>query len=87
MDRPSVASATSPRCVSPLPFESSCLAERPQVTDDEGTAWTEFVKEGDKIKAIITEINAETKKVSLGLKPSLFPDGAPSLHPPLQPGG
>lgn len=31
--------------------------------------------EGDHVKAIITEINTETKKISLGLKASLFPEG------------
>lgn len=47
-----------------------------QVTDDEGTAWTEFVHEGDQVKAIVIDINLETKKISLGLKASLFPQGA-----------
>jgi hypothetical protein len=47
-----------------------------QVTDDEGTAWTEFVHEGDVVKAIILDINLESKKISLGLKPSLLPESA-----------
>jgi rRNA biogenesis protein RRP5 len=46
-----------------------------QVTDDEGTAWTEFVHENDAVKAVIIDINVETKKISLALKPSLFPEG------------
>lgn len=46
------------------------------MTDDEGTAWTEFVHEGDQVKAIVIDINLETKKISLGLKASLFPQGA-----------
>ncbi|KAL8286763.1 hypothetical protein RQP46_004291 [Phenoliferia psychrophenolica] len=53
----------------------SGLCHKSKVTDDEGTAWTEFVHEGDKVKAIITEINTETNKISLGLKSSLFPEG------------
>ncbi|KAK4705134.1 rRNA biogenesis protein RRP5, partial [Phenoliferia sp. Uapishka_3] len=53
----------------------SGLCHKSKVTDDEGTAWTEFVHEGDEVKAIITEINTETKKISLGLKASLFPEG------------
>lgn len=42
------------------------------MTDDEGTAWTEFVHAGDKVKVMIISINAETKKIALGLKESLF---------------
>ena len=46
-----------------------------QVTDDEGTAWTEFVHENDHVRAVIIDINVETKKISLALKASLFPEG------------
>ncbi|KAI5476893.1 hypothetical protein MNV49_007065 [Pseudohyphozyma bogoriensis] len=53
----------------------SGLCHKSKVTDDESTAWTEFVHEGDKVEAIITDVNVETKKISLGLKKSLFPGG------------
>lgn len=45
-----------------------------QVTDDASTSWTEFVKEGEKVRAIVIEVNSETQKVSLGLQHSLFSD-------------
>lgn len=51
------------------------LCHKSKVTDDEGTAWTEFVKQGKEVKAVVLDVNAETRKISLGLKKSLFPAG------------
>ena len=51
------------------------LCHKSKVTDDEGTAWTEFVKQGQEVKAVVLDLNAETRKISLGLKKSLFPAG------------
>jgi len=45
-----------------------------QVTDEEGADWKELVKEGQQVKAVIMDVNLESKKVSLGLKRSLFPE-------------
>ena len=33
-------------------------------------------REGDHVKAVVTDVNTETKKISLALKRSMFPDGA-----------
>lgn len=52
------------------------LCHKSKVTDDEGTAWTEFVRAGKQVKAVILDVNVETRKISLGLKKSLFPAGA-----------
>jgi rRNA biogenesis protein RRP5 len=46
------------------------------VTDDESGSWKEHVREGQAVKAVVLDVNLETKKVSLGLKKSLFPEGA-----------
>lgn len=51
------------------------LCHKSKVTDDEGTAWTEFVKQGKEVKAVVLDVNVETRKISLGLKKSLFPVG------------
>lgn len=45
-----------------------------QITDEEGADWKELVKEGQQVKAVIMDVNLESKKVSLGLKRSLFPE-------------
>lgn len=50
------------------------VSEFMQVTDEEGADWKESVKEGQAVKAVIMDVNLETKKVSLGLKRSLFPE-------------
>ncbi|GAA5941768.1 Rrp5p [Sporobolomyces koalae] len=49
------------------------LCHKTKVTDKEGADWKECVKEGQKVKAIIMEVDVDKKKVSLGLKRSLFP--------------
>ncbi|KAM0751109.1 hypothetical protein T439DRAFT_301042 [Meredithblackwellia eburnea MCA 4105] len=53
--------------------EISGLCHKSKVTDDDDEKWTEVIHEGDKVRAIITDVNLETKKVSFGLKQSLFP--------------
>ncbi|GAA5993423.1 hypothetical protein JCM5350_006876 [Sporobolomyces pararoseus] len=50
------------------------LCHKTKVTDEEGADWKESVKEGQAVKAVIMDVNLETKKVSLGLKRSLFPE-------------
>ncbi|GAA5841896.1 hypothetical protein JCM11251_005414 [Rhodosporidiobolus azoricus] len=52
------------------------LCHKSKVTDDETGSWKEHVREGQTVKAVVLDINLETKKVSLGLKKSLFPEGA-----------
>ncbi|GAA6018426.1 hypothetical protein JCM11491_006993 [Sporobolomyces phaffii] len=49
------------------------LCHKTKVTDEEGADWKALVKEGQHVKAVIMDVNVETKKVSLGLKRSLFP--------------
>lgn len=50
------------------------LCHKTKVTDDEGSDWKESVKEGQAVKVVIMEVNVDKKKVSLGLKRSLFPE-------------
>lgn len=50
------------------------LCHKTKVTDEEGADWKEHVKEGQQVKALIMDVNLDTKKVSLGLKRSLFPE-------------
>ncbi|GAA5904744.1 Rrp5p [Sporobolomyces salmoneus] len=50
------------------------LCHKSKVTDKEGADWKESVKEGQAVKVLIMDVNVETKKVSLGLKRSLFPE-------------
>lgn len=70
MDPISLVSVTNQMFVS---FHVFCShADASQVTDDQGTAWTEFVKAGDKVKVKIISINAESKKIAVGIKESLF---------------
>ncbi|GAA5947174.1 hypothetical protein JCM10213_001449 [Rhodosporidiobolus nylandii] len=52
------------------------LCHKSKVTDDETGSWKEHVREGQAVKAVVLDVNLETKKVSLGLKRSLFPEGA-----------
>ncbi|GAA6020638.1 hypothetical protein JCM10207_007806 [Rhodosporidiobolus poonsookiae] len=52
------------------------LCHKSKVTDDESGSWKEHVREGQQVKAVVLDVNLETKKVSLGLKKSLFPEGA-----------
>ncbi|GAA6036062.1 hypothetical protein JCM8097_006594 [Rhodosporidiobolus ruineniae] len=54
----------------------SGLCHKSKVTDDETGSWKEKVREGDNVQAVVLDVNLETKKVSLGLKKSLFPEGA-----------
>ncbi|GAA5976182.1 hypothetical protein JCM11641_001071 [Rhodosporidiobolus odoratus] len=52
------------------------LCHKSKVTDDESGSWKEHVREGQSVKVVVLDVNLETKKVSLGLKRSLFPEGA-----------
>ncbi|GAA5914525.1 hypothetical protein JCM6882_000408 [Rhodosporidiobolus microsporus] len=52
------------------------LCHKSKVTDEETGSWKEHVREGQAVKAVVLDVNLETKKVSLGLKKSLFPEGA-----------
>lgn len=54
------------------------LCHKSKVTDDTKGSWKEAVREGDKVKAVVLDVNLETKKISLGLKKSLFPEGEES---------
>lgn len=51
------------------------LCHKSKVTDETKGSWKEHVREGDKVKAIVLDLNLETNKISLGLKKSLFPEG------------
>ncbi|GAA5859805.1 hypothetical protein JCM8547_007035 [Rhodosporidiobolus lusitaniae] len=51
------------------------LCHKSKVTDDESVSWKETVREGKEVKVVVLDVNLETKKVSLGLKKSLFPEG------------
>ncbi|KDE07886.1 hypothetical protein MVLG_01797 [Microbotryum lychnidis-dioicae p1A1 Lamole] len=48
------------------------LCHKSKVTDQDKKAWNECVKEGDKVHAVVLDVNQDTKKVSLGLKSSLI---------------
>ncbi|GAA5875823.1 hypothetical protein JCM1840_003525 [Sporobolomyces johnsonii] len=50
------------------------LCHKSKVTDEETENWKEHVKEGEHVKAVVLDVNLEMKKVSLGLKRSLFPE-------------
>ncbi|GAA5986306.1 hypothetical protein JCM10908_003698 [Rhodotorula pacifica] len=50
------------------------LCHKTKVTDETKGSWKEHVREGDKVKAIVLDLNLETNKISLGLKKSLFPE-------------
>jgi rRNA biogenesis protein RRP5 len=54
------------------------LCHKSKVTDETKGSWKEHVREGDKVKAVILDLNLETNKISLGLKKSLFPVGEAS---------
>lgn len=47
-----------------------------QVTDNDAIKWTDCVREGQTVRAVVMDVNKATRKVSLGLKRSLFPDDA-----------
>ena len=51
------------------------LCHKSKVTDETKGSWKEHAREGDKVKAIVLDLNLETNKISLGLKKSLFPEG------------
>ncbi|GJN89500.1 hypothetical protein Rhopal_002487-T1 [Rhodotorula paludigena] len=51
------------------------LCHKSKVTDETSGSWKEHVRSGDKVKAVVLDVNLETKKLSLGLKKSLFPEG------------
>ncbi|SCV70668.1 BQ2448_3430 [Microbotryum intermedium] len=53
------------------------LCHKSKVTDDDKKAWNECVKEGDKVRAVVLDVNQDTKKVSLGLKNSLIEESEP----------
>lgn len=55
----------------------SGLCHKSNVTDDESTAWTEFIHAGDKVRTMIISINAESSKIAVGIKESLFVDAVP----------
>jgi len=48
------------------------LCHKTKVTDDEDADWTECIKPGDSVRCIVMDVNKETKKISLGVKHSLF---------------
>lgn len=49
------------------------------VDDDDGKrSWKEVVREGQKVRAVVLSVDLEKKKLSLGLKKSLFPEGQAS---------
>ncbi|GAA5868775.1 hypothetical protein JCM3774_003888 [Rhodotorula dairenensis] len=50
------------------------LCHKSKVTDETKGSWKEHVREGDKVKAVVLDVNLETNKISLGLKKSLFPE-------------
>lgn len=54
------------------------LCHKSKVTDETKGSWKEHVREGDKVKAIVLDVNLETNKISLGLKKSLFPEAEQS---------
>lgn len=51
------------------------LCHKSKVSDETSGSWKEHVRSGDKVKAVVLDVNLETKKLSLGLKKSLFPEG------------
>lgn len=54
------------------------LCHKSKVTDEDKGSWKEHVRSGDKVRAVVLAVDLEAKKVSLGLKKSLFPEGAAS---------
>lgn len=44
------------------------------MTDDESVAWTQKIHGGEQVKVFVISVNAETKKIALGVKASLFVD-------------
>ncbi|GAA5925984.1 hypothetical protein JCM3775_005168 [Rhodotorula graminis] len=54
------------------------LCHKSKVTDDDKGSWKEHVRSGDKVRAVVLAVDLEAKKVSLGLKKSLFPEGEAS---------
>lgn len=62
-----------------IQVEGTCvqgLCHKSKITDETTGSWKEHVREGQAVKAVVLDVNLETKKVSLGLKKSLFPEGA-----------
>ncbi|GAA6057842.1 hypothetical protein JCM3770_000609 [Rhodotorula araucariae] len=54
------------------------LCHKSKVTDATTGSWKEHVHQGDRVRVVVLDVNLETKKVSLGLKKSLFPEGEAS---------
>ncbi|BGP31459.1 rRNA bioproteinsis protein rrp5 [Rhodotorula toruloides] len=54
------------------------LCHKSKIVDDEKRSWKEVVREGQKVKAVVLSVDLEKKKLSLGLKKSLFPEGEAS---------
>ncbi|BGP47503.1 rRNA bioproteinsis protein rrp5 [Rhodotorula kratochvilovae] len=54
------------------------LCHKSKVTDETKGSWKEHVHQGDRVRVVVLDVNLETKKVSLGLKKSLFPEGEAS---------
>lgn len=52
----------------------SGLAHRSQMADKAVVDATKLYQEGDKVKALVLEVDAPKRKISLGLKPSFFDD-------------
>ncbi|KAM0789071.1 hypothetical protein ACM66B_003134 [Microbotryomycetes sp. NB124-2] len=53
-------------------FDVSGLCHKSKVTDDENVSWTTAVREGDRVRALVTDVDMTAKKVSLALKPSML---------------
>lgn len=50
----------------------SGLCHRSQMADEPVSDATKLYKEGDAVKAVVLDVNAQDRKISFGLKPSLF---------------
>ncbi|KAK4046291.1 rRNA biogenesis protein rrp5 [Microbotryomycetes sp. JL201] len=55
-------------------FDITGLCHKSKVTDDESVPWTKAVKEGDKVRALVTDVDVSSKKVSLALRRSMMPE-------------